>query len=217
MRAGAFFILIFTLVTVTYANAFSPDELVNLKKAGLGEKLIIQLVRMGYTDTSTLLKLKEAGFSDDAIFNVVEVGMKSEDNGKASPLSQKPQAAGLTAEAKAKITWYLIYRGKPVVRNSKEIDKAVVSLTGRSLSVAWQPPQGVKAFVSALNVEPFASPFLWDIAPSDTVAVREGGHQILLRSSPSKLGHPRSDDNSYYEICLSTGDPALVESFKAFR
>jgi hypothetical protein len=216
IRVGVFSLLFFALIMSSYAHAFTPDELVNLKKAGLSEKLIVQLVQMGYGDTATLLKLKEAGFSDDAILTFAEAGIEREDTGKVSPV-HKPQVAELTTKAKAKIVWYLIYRGKPVVRNSKEIDKAIVSLTGKTLSVAWQPKQGIDAFLSAPKVEPFTSPFLWDIAPSDTVEVREGERQIVLKSSQSKLGHPQSDDNGYYELHLTTSDTALIERLKTFR
>ncbi|MBI1919515.1 MAG: hypothetical protein HYS23_00390 [Geobacter sp.] len=214
-RVAAFFLILFACIAS--AHAFTPDELVKLKKAGLGEKLIVQLFQMGYADTSSLLKLKEAGFSDDAILTFAEAGIKHDEPGKTSPL-QSPKVADLTAEAKARIVWYLIYNGKPVVRNKKDIDKAVVSLTGKTLSIAWQPPQGVKAFLSALKTEPFPSPFIWDIAPSDSVEVREGEPlQVILKSSPSKLGRPKSGENGYYELCLSTTDPALIEQMKGFR
>lgn len=213
---GALFFLLFTLMSATCLHAFTPDELVGMKKAGLSERLIVQLVRLGYADAATLLKLKEAGFSDDAILTFAEAGMKRGDDGKAAQ-TVKQQAAEVTAGAKARIVWYLIYRGKPVVRNSKEVDKAIVSLTGHTLSVAWQPPQGAEAFLSALKPEPFTSPFLWDIAPSDTVEVREAEHQIILRSSPSKLSHPQSEENGYYELSLAECDPALIAHVKSLR
>lgn len=214
-RLAAFSIFFFTIVTA--AHAFTPDELVSLKKAGLGEKLIVQLVQMGYADTTTILKLKEAGFSDDAILTFAEAGVKHEQSGKSSPREPR-KVADLTVEANARIVWYLIYNEKPVVRNRKEIDKAIVSLTGKTLSVAWQPPEGVNAFMSAIKVEPFASPFFWDIAPSDSVEVREGEPaQIILKSSPSKLGRPKSDENGYYELYLSTHDPGLIERLKTYH
>lgn len=175
----------------------STDALTRLKASGVGEETIRFMIDNGYEDVDRVLKLKEAGFTDETIASVMRSDLRAGVGSKPSlPQVQETQPATvvqtvaparevqhvqlvqpaqavadapvlLRAAAKVRIEQY-VGLGEPVVQNSQDIPEATVSLLeGRRLKIEWGPDKSASTLGRLIWRKPFPSPFYWDLGKSD--------------------------------------------------
>lgn len=210
----------------TALAALTTEELTRLKASGLGEGVILFMVESGYADVDRVLKLKEAGFSDETISAVVRSDLKG--GGEAAPQPTKAgparpavepaaQAAAQTAgevallrtSAQVKIEQYLV-RGEPVVKNSQDIPGATVSLLeGRRLKIEWDAS---KVPANFFRRKPFTSPFYWDLDKRDGMhGVSQKDNSFVLRTGHAHQGLPAADKAHAWVVHVTPDSPELAK------
>jgi hypothetical protein len=218
----------------TALAALTTEDLTRLKASGLGEGVIRFMVESGYADVDRVLKLKEAGFSDETISAVVRSDLKG--GGKAAPqptnaASPRPAAepaaqaatqpaaqaadevALLRTSAQVKIEQYLV-RGEPVVKNSQDIPGATVTLLeGRRLKIEWDAS---KVPANFFRRKPFTSPFYWDLDKSDGMhGVSQKDNSFVLRTGHAHQGLPAADKAHAWVVHVTPGSPELAKRIGA--
>ncbi|MGE5174262.1 MAG: hypothetical protein ACM3MD_10600 [Betaproteobacteria bacterium] len=184
--------------------ALTTDDMLRLKNAGISEETIIVMVESGYQDVEKVLKLKEAGFADQSILAIVKGEVKN-NLGKERIISE--------TTANAKIMWYLVFRGKPVLQNSKVIDDAKVSVVDNSsVKLEWKEKGGL-GLLDELKVKAFTSPFYWVINKDDTLEPGEG-YPFVLKSTTAHQGKPDSDGSHYWMLYLEPRDAKIADSIR---
>ncbi len=185
--------------------ALTTDDMLRLKKAGIPEETIIVMVENGYQDVEKVLKLKEAGFTDQSILAIVK-GEAKNNLGKERIISE--------TTAKAKIMWYLVFRGKPVLQNSKVIDDAKVSLVDdSSVKLEWKEKGGL-GLLDELKVKAFTSPFYWVINKDDMLEPGGEEYPFVLQSTTAHQGKPDSDGAHYWMLYLEPKDAKIADSIR---
>lgn len=204
----------------------TTENLTHLKASGLGEGVIRFMVESGYTDVDRVLRLKEAGFSDETISAVVRSDLKAggEVGGEVAPqpanavptrpaVEPAPQMAAevvtLRTSAQVKIEQYLV-RGEPVVKNSQDIPGATVMLLeGRRLKIEWDASKVPPNF---FRRKPFTSPFYWDLDKSDSFhSVNPKDNSFVLRTGHSHQGQPAADKAHSWIVHVTPDSPELAK------
>lgn len=210
--------------------ALTTDELTRLKASGLGEDVIRFMVENDYGDVDRVVRLKEAGFSDETVSSVIRKDLKAggeEKRPMLQPEAAKPAqpvaqpAVQPIAEAAAlfqttgtvKIEQYLV-RGEPVVQNAQDIPGATISLLeGRRLKIDWDP---AKVPANFFRRKPFAPPFYWDLDKSDGLhAVSQKDNAFVLRTGHAHQGQPETGTARAWVVHVTPDSPELAKRIRA--
>lgn len=216
-RVAAIVIIISGIVFLLAKTSFAltTDELLQLKKAGVSEDLILFMVEADYKDVDRVLKLKEAGFKDETILSIIKKDLKGErSTGIPKEKAVKDvsvQGGGAETNSKIKILWYAAYGGGPSLQSSQTIDNAKISLAGPgSLKFEWAN----RGFFDVVFKKPFRSPFYWDINKDDTLGPGKGSYPYMLQSTVEHKGRPETDGSHFWVIYLNPGDAKIVDSIR---
>ncbi len=224
----------------TALAALSTGDLTRLKASGLGEGVIRFMVENDYADVDRVVKLKEAGFSDETISAVVRSDLKA--GADAGPVAQPENAAQvrpaaepaaqaatqaaphvaapaadevalLRTTAQVKIEQYLV-RGEPVMQNSQNIPGATVSLLeGGRLKIEWDP---AKVPADFFRRKPFSSPFYWDLDKSDGLhGANPKDNAFVLRTGHAHQGRPATGKSHSWVVHLTPDSPELAKRIRA--
>lgn len=218
----------------TALAVLTTEELTRLKALDLGENVIRLMIESDYDDVERVMKLKQAGFSDETIASVIKGDLKAGSEAKRPlPQAERPAPqperieprtpvgapvaeakASLQTPAKVTIEQYLAV-GDPVVQNGQEIANATISLLeGRRIKIEWNDskPAGL---VSLFRGKPFASPFYWDLDKSDSLhGVNSKGGSFTLQTGYSHSGQPPVDRSRYWVVQVSPESPELVKRIR---
>lgn len=218
MRANvAAVVIIFSVIILLLSGAsfaLTTDELLQLKKAGIPEDIILFMVDSDYKDVDKVLKLKDAGFKDETILSIIKKDLKGKPSAEIrkeeTVKSVSAQDTGTEAPSKIKIIWYASYGGGPILLAKQEEDNARITLEAGTLRLEWPD----KSVFNILLKKPFKSPFIWDIAKDDTLGPGKDGYPYMLRSSINHKGRPETDDSHFWVVYLNPADTRILDSIK---
>jgi hypothetical protein len=203
------------LLLATTSFTLTTDELLQLKKAGISEDIILFILEADYKDVDRVLKLKEAGFKDETILSIIKKDLKGKPSAEilrektAKDISAQSGEAGVTS--KVKILWYMAYSAGPVLQSSQAIDNARISVEGPgSLKFEWKDRGLVDIFLK----NPFKSPFYWDINKDDTLGSGREGYSHMLQSAVNHKGKPETDGSHFWVIYFDAKDTKIADSIK---
>ncbi len=210
--------------------ALTTDELTRLKASGLGEDVIRFMIESDYGNVERVVRLKEAGFSDETVSSVIRNDLKA--GGEATRPTPQPEAAKPAqpaaqpavqpvAEAAAlfrttgtvKIEQYLV-RGEPVVQNAQDIPGATISLLeGRRLKIDWDP---AKVPANFFRRKPFVPPFYWDLDRSDGLhPASQKDNAFILRTGHAHQGRPETGTARTWVLHVTPDSPELAQRIRA--
>lgn len=211
----------------TALAVLTTEELTRLKVSNLGESVIRLMIESDYDNVDRVMKLKQAGFSDETIVSVIRGDLKAggeakqpalqpEKSERLTPVTEPVAEAKVSLQTSAKVTieQYLAV-GDPVVQNGQEIRNATISLLeGRRMKIEWSDskPSGL---VNFLRAKPFASPFYWDLDKGDglhSVNLKDGS--FTLQTGYSHPGQPSVDRARYWVVQVSPESSDLVKRIK---
>jgi len=207
----------------------STDQLTRLKTSGLGEDVIRFMVEHDYADVERVLKLKEAGFSDETIASVIRKDIRgSEPRPAPRPAAEAPaqpaapQAAAveekalMQASAAVRIEEYFV-RGEPIIKNSLDLKQTTVSLlAGNRLKIEWRGDVATSTLDTFLKRKTFASPFYWDLDKGDSLhTVNPKENAFVLRTGRTHPGDPSIDGARYWIVYLTADTPELERRVRA--
>ncbi len=213
--------------------ALSTDQLTRLKTSGLGEDVIRFMVEHDYADVDRVLKLKEAGFSDETIASVIRKDLRGAEarpaprpaaETPAQPVAQQPvvqqpaveEKALMQASAAVRIEEYFV-RGEPIIKNSLGLTQTTVSLlAGNRLKIEWRGDVATSTLDTFLKRKTFASPFYWDLDKGDSVhSVNPKENAFVLRTGRTHPGDPSIDGARYWIVYLTADTPELEKRIRA--
>jgi hypothetical protein len=202
-----------------------------MKKAGVSEDIIVFMVEHDYRDVDKVTRLKESGFKDETIMSIIKSELKGDKPSEVSPENistekgtgnrDNPKKISFETTAKAKILWYMIYKGKTVLQNSDKLEDVTISLLGGATPAAndkavrfeWKEKGGL-GLLDAFGKKNFKSPFYWDINKDDVLGPGAEGYSYILKGSTAHRGNPASDDSHYWVIYLEPADPRVADYMK---
>ena len=208
--------------------ALTTEELTRLKTVGLGEDVIRFMIESGYGNVDRVVKLKEAGFTDETISSVIRSDLKGAGEARQpTPQPEKARQAQPVAEpiadataimqtpAKVRIEHHLVL-GDPIIQNLQEIQNATVSLLeGRRLKIEWDDSKAPSTLGSLFLGKPFASPFYWDLEKGDgLVSVNPKDNSFVLRTGRSHQGRPAADKSHSWIVYLTPNSPDLSKRIR---
>ncbi len=205
-------VLTVVLFVGTAFSALTTDELLQLKKAGISEEIILFMNEVDYKDVDRVLKLKGAGFKDDTILSIIKNDLK----GKPSPeISREQKAKDVSSESsgkamtsKIKILWYEAFKAGPVLAGSQEIDDArITAVSEGRLRIEWRE----KGLIGVIFKKPFSSPFYWDINKDDTFGPGKDGYEYMLKSSVDHKGKPETDKSHFWVLYLDAKNEGIID------
>jgi hypothetical protein len=218
MRTGIItVVIILSVIALFLCNtsfALTTEELLQLKKAGVPEDIILFMVDSDYKDVDKVLKLKDAGFKDETILSIIKKDLKEKPSSEI--LRNEParsvsvQGKGAETPSKIKILWYASYGGGPVLLAKQEEDNARIAVEAGTLKFEWAD----KNVFSILIKKPFKSPFFWDINKDDTFGAGKEGYAYMLKSTVNHKGKPDTDASHYWTIYLEPKDTKIVDYIK---
>jgi len=206
------------------SSAFTTEELIGLKKAGVSEDIIVFMVENGYKDAAKVIKLKEAGFKDETIVAVIKSELK-ESKGETKDKRTESQAgegraaaaedtASVLTTAKIKILWYMIYRGNPVIQNFEAISNVKTSVESDTVTFEWKENSGL-GLLEVFRKKPFKSPFLWTLNKDDSFENGQEGYAYALRSTVNHKGKPDTDGAHFWVILMEPADTKIAEAIRS--
>lgn len=219
-RASALVILSgMALLHADNCFALSADEMIRLKQAGVSEPVIILMIQGDYKDAGNILKLKEAGFTDETIETFIKSELK--ENAARPPSDARGMAGDLAEEevvgespARIKIMWYMVYRGEPVLQNSKVINDAKLSVDAdNSIKFEWKDETGL-GMLDLVKQKWLKSPLYWNIVPGDVLLPGQDGYKNILRSERGHRGQPDTDESHYWMIYLDPENPRVIDQMR---
>jgi hypothetical protein len=224
MRKAAVSTVAFLLVLLgaVGTRAFTTDELVRLKHSGVSEETIVFLVENGCSDVEGIVRLVEAGFKDETIRAIIRAEAKT---GRHLPAggsevvehASEPLGPGEGppgTAVRARIDWYLVYRGEPHRQNFQELDGAKVFLLGgRTVWIEHRTDSG-SGMLEFFRKKPFPSPFAWDLERTDSFEAGRGGFACALTSAAARTGRPPVDGSHFWILSLDPKDPEFCESVR---
>lgn len=218
MRANLVAVVIIFSVIVLFSSpasfALTTDELLQLKKAGIPEDIILFMVDSDYKDVDKVLKLKDAGFKDETILSIIKKDLKGKPSAeilkKETAKSVSAQGGGAEMTSKIKILWYASYGGGPVLLAKQEEDNARVAVEAGTLKFEWAD----KSVLSILLKKPFKSPFFWDIDKDDTLGPGKDSYPYMLQSSVKHKGKPETDASHFWVVYLNPADTKILDSIR---
>lgn len=210
------------------------EDLTRLKASNVGESVIRLMIENDYDDVDRVMKLKQAGFSDETITSVIKGDLKARSEVKQSApqperatrepekIEQtKPTTASvvdakaiLQTPAKVTIEQYIAV-GEPMVQNGQEIQHATISLLeDRRIKIEWQnsKPAGLVNFSRG---KPFTSPFYWDLDKDDGlhgVSAKDGS--FTLRTGYSHPGQPAVNRSRYWILHVTPENHDLMKRIR---
>jgi hypothetical protein len=197
------------------SSALSTDQLLQLKKAGVPEDIILLMTESDYKDVERVLKLKETGFKDETIRSIIKNDLKGKPlpsivKGEKAQASTPAHEARFETASRIKILWYLIYRGEPVLQNSQAVDDARMSImNGGVIKYEWK--EGGNGLLDIFVKKSFESPFFWDIDKADTFGPGEKGYAYVLKSTVNHKGKPDTNGSHYWMVYFDPKDPKIVD------
>lgn len=208
--------------------ALSTDQLTRLKTSGLGEDVIRFMVEHDYADVDRVLKLKEAGFSDETIASVIRKDLRgSEPRPAPRPAAEAPaqavaqppaveEKALVRASAAVRIEEYFV-RGEPIIKNSLDLRQTTVSLLADNrLKIEWRGDVATSTLDTFLKRKTFASPFYWDLDKGDSLhVVNPKENAFVLRTGRTHPGDPAIDGARYWIVYLTADTPELEKRVRA--
>lgn len=218
----------------TALAVLTTEELTRLKALDLGEDVIRLMIESDYDEVERVIKLKQAGFSDETIASVIRGDLRAASEAKPpAPRAERPTPrpeqveprtpvsaadaeakASLQTSAKVTIEQYLAV-GDPVVQNGQEIANATISLLeDRRIKIEWNDskPSGL---VNLFRGKPFASPFYWDLDKSDSLhRVNSKDGSFTLQTGYSHPGQPPVDRSRYWLVQVRPESPELVKRIR---
>lgn len=210
VAASAIILLIFFFPAAGF-SALTTEELLQLKKAGVKEEIILYLNKKDYKDVEKVLKLKAAAFTDETILSII----KNDLNGESSLSVSKDERvrdnphdeSGVESTSKISILWYSAFKSGPVLLEKQTISKARVIMGPEKIGFEWED----KGVFDILFKKPFKSPFYWDINKDDLLTIGKEGCPLLLKSTANHKGRPETDDSHFWAVCLDTGDARITD------
>jgi hypothetical protein len=215
-------LLFLLLLAAGVARAFTTDELVRLKQAGVSEETIVFLVENGCSDAERIVRLTQAGFREETVRAIALAEAKAgrqppaDGTGTGSPASGFPPPAGGSPETagRVRIDRYLFHRGEPLRQNRQELDGAKVFLAGgRTVRIEYRTDSG-SGLLELFRKLPFPSPFAWDLEGTDVFLPGRDGFACALESAVARTGSPPSDGTHFWVLSLDPKDPAFCESVR---
>lgn len=192
--------------------ALTTEELLQLKKAGVAEDVILFMVESNYRDVDKVLKLKGGGFKDETILSIVKKdlseGTSQEVLRQEKPKDIREQDNRDKKTSKIKIIWYGSY-GEPLLLAEQEENKADISFEANTLKFEW-PDDGTSNF---FLTKPFKAPFFWEINADDTLGDGEKGYTYKLMSTTSHKGRPQTDSDHYWTIYIDPGNNTKIADY----
>ncbi len=212
------FIGLLVFCMFTQALAFTIEDLIKLKKAGIPEDIIVFMVENNYKNVNKVLQLKEAGFKDKNIMTIIKSELKNKSlnslPGEEITRDTLPEQTDFKTTAKIKILWYMMYRGEPVLQNSDTINDAKVSIVDTNIvKFEWKEKGGLGLLDTLMN-KPFKSPFYWDINKNDTLIPGRDGYHYILKSTVYHKGKPATDGTHYWIIFFEPKDLKIAKYIK---
>lgn len=210
------------------------EDLTRMKASNVGESVIRLMIENDYDDVERVMKLKQAGFSDETITSVIKGDLKSRSETKQSVLqperaAREPEAieqskpaiasivdakAILRTPAKVTIEQYIAV-GEPMVQNGQEIQHATISLLeSRRMKIEWKDskPSGLVNFSRG---KPFTSPFYWDLDKDDSLhGISSKDGSFTLRTGYSHPGQPAVNRSRYWVIHVSPENHDLMKRIR---
>lgn len=198
--------MILVLFPGTGLFALTTEELLRLKNAGISDEVIVLIVENNYQDLNKVISLKEGGFKDQTIAAIVKGEVKN------NPSSEK---FTFETTARVKILWYLIYRGNPVLQNSIVMDNARIFLVDdAALKLEWKDDSGL-GLLGEFRIKFIKSPFYWTFNRDDMLGPGRDGYPFLLQSTINHQGKPDTEGGTHYwQLYLDPKDEKIVDSFK---
>jgi len=207
----------------------STDQLTRLKTSGLGEDVIRFMVEHDYGNVDRVLKLKEAGFSDETIASVIRKDIRTASESRPAPraaaeapvqaAAQPPaveEKALMQTSAAVRIEEYFV-RGEPIIKNSLGLAQTKVSLLeGNRLKIEWQGDVATSTMDTFLRRKTFASPFYWDLDKGDSLhVVNRKENAFVLRTGRTHPSDPAIDGARYWIVYLTDDTPELEKRVRA--
>jgi len=215
------FIGVFVLTWAYSALALTTAELVNLKKAGVSEEIVVLMAENNYQDTDKVLKLKEAGYKDESIIAIVKSEIKNRSLPVETNVTSMPMAPPASAEpkadfqtpAKVKIFRYLMYHDKPLLQNKEAIADAQVSILGKTLQITWEKKDGMNP-LNAFQKEPFEPPFKLEFHENDVLGQGSEGYTYMLQTGLGDNHQVKMSREGYWVVYLEPKDQKLIDYIK---
>lgn len=203
------------LLSTATSFALTTDELVQLKKAGISEDIILFMLDADYKDVGKVLKLKEVGFKDDTILSIIKNDLKGEPSSEIKKQDTIKDVFVKSGDAviisKIKILWYTSFKSGPVLQSSQAVNNAKIVATGpESLRFEWED----KGLLDMIFKSPFKSPFYWDINKDDTLGPGKDGYAYTLKATVNHKGKPETDGSHYWVVYLDTKDTKIIDFIK---
>jgi hypothetical protein len=211
----------------TALAVLTTEDLTQLKASNLSESVIRLMVENDYDNVDRVVKLKQAGFSDETITSVIRADLKAGSETKQpvlqpekveqlKPVSAPADEAKVILQTSAKVTIQQ-YIGvvDPVVQSGQDIQGATISLLeGRRIKIEWDhsKPSGL---LNLFRNKPFASPFYWDLDKDDSLqSVDSKSGSFTLQTGYSHPGEPRVDRSRYWVVRVITENPDLEKRIR---
>jgi hypothetical protein len=213
--AGLLMALLFLLIPLAGdVEALTTEELLQLKKAGVSEEVVVYMVESRYDDANKVCKLKEAGYKDQTILAIIksEVGSaQTASHARGEDKNAGPERVAFRTEGRIKILWHLVYRGEPVVQNKMTVDNVSISIIGDNvLKFEWDDREDL-GLLEVFRRRPFHSPFYWEIAGDDTLEPGKEGYPWMLKSATGHHGKPATDNAHFWILYFEPKDAGITD------
>lgn len=213
--ASFLMVLLFLLIPLAgKVEALTTEELLQLKKAGISEEVVVYMVESRYDDVNKVCKLKEAGYKDQTILAIIksELGSaQAASNARGEDKNASPEKVAFRTEGRIKILWHLVYRGEPVVQNKMTVDNASISIIGDNvLKFEWDDREDL-GLLGVFRRRPFHSPFYWEIARDDALGPGKEGYPWMLKSATGHHGKPATDNAHSWILYFDPKDAGITD------
>ncbi len=217
------FAILLVLASAAGVHAFTTDELIRLKEAGISEETIVFLVENGCADADRVLRLAKAGFKEETIRAIVTADANAgrklpaggvDDGGRTEAPSASPGTGPSETAVRARIDWYMIFRGEPLRRNFQDLEDAKGSLVeGRTIRIAHRTDSGA-GLLELFRKKAFPSPFLWNLEGTESFKADADGYRCVITSVGNRRGKPPSDGSHFWVLSLDPKDPGFCDSVR---
>ena len=199
------------------AAALTTEELLRLKEAGVSEEVVVYMVEARYKDVEKVCKLKEAGYKDQTLLAVIKSDVEIAMEAPGAPEKGKiaaPKKTTFQTTGKIKILWHLIYQGKPVVQNKFTADNVTISFVNDNTVKFEWNDKENLGLLEVFRRRPFRTPFYWEIAADDTFVPGQEGSAWMLKSAPRRREKPAADDSHFWIVFFEPKDGRITDYIK---
>lgn len=207
-------VLLFLLIPLSGdVDALTTEELLQLKKAGVSEEVVVYMVESRYDDANKVRKLKEAGYKDQTILAIIKSEVwraEAVSHARGEGKNAVPERVTFRTEGRIKILWHLVYRGEPVVQNKMTVDNVAISFVGDNvLKFEWDDNENL-GLLEVFKRRAFRSPFYWEIAGDDVLEPGREGYPWMLKSAIGHHGKPVTDNTHFWILYLEPMDAGIT-------